>query len=110
MPVYIICLEKPLGSEKHKASHYIGYSPNTRTLYNRLKQHFNGRGSAFTRAAYEKGIKFKVTAIYSGDRITERKMKNQKNHKKFCPNCTNYKPKYRKFRNHRIIMENFNKC
>jgi hypothetical protein len=49
-----------------------------------LQHHRSGTGAAFTRAAAERGIEMTVVlTIPHGDRQLERKIKNQKNTKRF---------------------------
>lgn len=83
MPVYILQLDEPLGNENHKAYYYVGYC-NPGRLSKRVGFHAKGMGASFTRAAVEKGIKFRV--IYydpDGTRDEERRIKNMKNTEKF---------------------------
>lgn len=75
--VYILELAAPLGNERHSARFYIGWTAGT--VEDRLKEHRVGRGAAFTRAANERGITYKVVATFPGGRDLERKMKRQKN-------------------------------
>jgi putative endonuclease len=75
--VYILELDQPLGNAKHQASFYVGY---TRNLEGRLYYHERGQGAAFTRAAVERGIGFKVALFIPGaGREVERKIKASKN-------------------------------
>lgn len=75
--VYILELSKPLGNERHSASLYVGWTSN---LAGRLYYHEGGQGAAFTRAAVERGITFKVVLFIPGaTRELERKIKRYKN-------------------------------
>lgn len=79
--VYILELDKPLGNARHQARYYVGY---TRNLEGRLYYHEMGRGAAFTRAAVEQGIGFKVALFIPGaGRDIERAIKNSKNTKRW---------------------------
>lgn len=81
--VYILQLERPLGNSRHKAQYYIGWCNDDR-LEARLWHHRNGRGAAFTRAAVERGINFDVVLTIPGaSRSDERRIKNQKNTRRF---------------------------
>lgn len=81
--IYVLKLERPLGNAKHQAQYYVGYSKNKYTLGLRIEHHRKGCGSSFTRAAVKQGIGFDVVLIMEGDRSVERKIKNQKNTKRF---------------------------
>ncbi len=77
---YLIRLDKPLGNEKHSAQYYLGSCSN---LKKRFEQHLKGTGSAFTRAAVEKGIAFQIVYIWRTKskreaRQLEIKLKRQK--------------------------------
>jgi predicted GIY-YIG superfamily endonuclease len=76
--VYIIQLERPMGSTRHSARFYIGWAKNIDT---RLADHRAGRGSAMLRAAVERGIRFDIVAYMPGDKSLERWLKNKKNGK-----------------------------
>ena len=78
MPVYILQLKEPLGSERHQATYYIGYCKGA-DADARLADHRVNKGSAFTRAANARNIRYDIVAILEGDRATERQLKNQKN-------------------------------
>ncbi len=74
--VYILELSSPLGNESHQAKYYIGWAKN---FHARFAHHCKGTGSAFTRAAVEKGIVLTPVVLIEGDRSLERRLKNQKN-------------------------------
>lgn len=84
--IYILELDKPLGSEKHSAKYYVGWVQDG-LLERRLAHHRSGnpaRGSHFTAAAVQRGIEFKVVlTIPNATREDERRIKNQKNTKRF---------------------------
>lgn len=67
--------------------HYIGYCAESR-LSKRLHKHLAGRGSAVPFAAYGYGYTVQVVRVWRGEgRAFERWLKNQRNHKRFCPKC-----------------------
>lgn len=75
--VYILELAAPLGSPKHQARFYVGYTTN---VEGRLWHHQRGQGAAFTRAAVERGIGFSVALWLPGaGREVERAIKRSKN-------------------------------
>lgn len=79
--VYFLRLDTPLGNpETHTAEFYTGW---TTDLDKRLAEHRAGRGSAFTRAAVERGIGFSVIHQIEGGRSLERAIKNKKNVRRF---------------------------
>lgn len=92
--VYIIELERPMGSTRHSARRYIGWA---KDLDRRLADHKSGQGSAMLRAAVERGIRFDIVAYLPGDRALERRLKNMKNSRRalawmnsqytLCPCC-----------------------
>lgn len=71
--VYILRLDEPLGTEKHRAWFYVGWA---KWFAGRMQHHRNGTGSHFTRAAWERGIGFKVVYAERGTRTRERAIKN----------------------------------
>jgi hypothetical protein len=77
--VYVIELERPLGSVRHQAQPYIGWALDIDTW---LKEHQAGTGSAMLRFAVQQGIGFKIVASMYGDRTLERRLKNMKNSRK----------------------------
>ena len=79
--VYILELDRPLGNERHSARYYVGW---TRNLEGRLHYHERGLGAAFTRAAVQQGIGWKVALFIPGaGRDVERAIKNSKNTKRW---------------------------
>lgn len=65
--------------------HYIGWTSN---IVNRELRHWSGNGSPLLKACKESGIDFNVVRIWENKtRKFERKLKNQHNHKRFCPIC-----------------------
>jgi predicted GIY-YIG superfamily endonuclease len=67
------------------AQHYIGSSPDP---FGRIIEHKRGRGARITQVCNERGIHYTLVGVYPGGRQEERAMKNQKNHKRFCPICS----------------------
>lgn len=79
--VYLIHLEKKLGHSQH----YLGYSER---LNARIEHHQHGRGSVFLKAANEAGIPWELVRTWlNQNRAFERRLKNMKNAKMFCPIC-----------------------
>lgn len=78
--VYFLCLDTPLGSRQHSAQWYVGYAKDDRALEQRIKAHRAGRGSSFTRAAFERGIEIHFKGFIYGDREKERQIKREKGH------------------------------
>lgn len=76
--VYFIHLESPLGNNRHQASWYVGWAKDDMTMERRVRQHFAGRGSSFTKAAVERGISMRFMGYIVGTRQTERDIKNYK--------------------------------
>jgi hypothetical protein len=84
---YLLCFSEPLGNERHRASHYLGYSPD-RTLERRIAEHLAGRGARITRVAVERGITLTVTRVWPGeDRRAERRPKDGAHPGRLCPVC-----------------------
>ncbi|MGB3653421.1 MAG: GIY-YIG nuclease family protein [Rivularia sp. (in: cyanobacteria)] len=76
-------LDKPLGNQKHFAQYYLGSCAN---LKKRFEQHLKGTGAAFTRAAIQKGIAFRIVYVWRTKtkreaRQLEIKLKRQKNNR-----------------------------
>lgn len=82
--VYLIHFEKKV-SDKHTCQHYIGYADN---IARRFADHVSGNGARLTQVAGERGIPFRVVAIWPGqDRNFERRLHNRKGSPKMCPIC-----------------------
>lgn len=80
--IYLIHIEPAF---KH-ARHYIGFT--SRDDVNlRLNEHKNGTGSIMLRHAVRAGCELILANTWQGDRTAERRMKKQKNSKRFCPIC-----------------------
>ena len=84
--IYIIELERPLGSERHSARFYMGWTTDETA---RLNSHRKGNGSAMLKAAVERGIQFDIVATFPGTRDDERRYKRQKNHKRLVAKFKN---------------------
>lgn len=79
--VYLIHLESPIAH----AQHYIGWS---QYLKQRVEHHRRGTGAKFLAEAARRGINFDVARKWKNpNRNFERKLKNQKNARRFCPHC-----------------------
>jgi len=92
MPVYLICLEKPLAAG-HPARHYMGYAHNPEALRKRLACHAAGNGSRFMEVVGERGIRWQVTRLWmTGDRDLERRLKNRHESPRLCPVCAGRAP------------------
>lgn len=75
--VYILEFSEPVGSAKHCARYYCGW---TRNMEGRLHYHRRGAGAAITRAAVARGITFTVALFIPGaTRELEREIKRSKN-------------------------------
>ena len=80
--VYLICFDKYF----HHAKHYIGFTK--KGIEHRLKTHRSGQGARLLRALVKADIGFNVSRVWDDkDRNFERKLKNQKNAKHYCPWC-----------------------
>jgi putative endonuclease len=85
--VYLLHFSQPIGNERHKARHYIGWVADWRGLQRRLQQHRAGQGAAITRAAAALGIDLLLADYWPGSRAYERKLKNRKNAACLCSIC-----------------------
>lgn len=85
--VYLIHCHGELGNpDTHTARHYLGYAEN---VEERLQKHASGNGSAFMAEVARRNIEWECVRIWeNGNRTFERRLKNQKNHKHFCPICS----------------------
>lgn len=78
--IYILQFDRALGSEKHRAEFYGGWS---RYLPQRLQHHAAGRGAAITRYAVRHGIGFKLVFSAPGTPADEKAMKAVKSYRQF---------------------------
>ncbi len=80
--VYLICFEK----KYHHAKHYIGFAESD--VEKRLEKHRKGQGAKLLKALNKAGINYSVVRVWEDvDRHFERKLKNCKNSKRYCPYC-----------------------
>lgn len=83
--VYLLHFNRPLGSKKHKAQHYIGFCDN---LVLRMQHHRRGSSAAIMRAVKRKRIGWEVVRVWeNADRSFERRMKNAGHYARHCPTC-----------------------
>jgi predicted GIY-YIG superfamily endonuclease len=90
--VYLIHIDKPIGTERHSAQHYIGYTEN---LIERLATHRKGGAGAAKLLAHAKllGVKWQCVRTWFGaDRAFERRLKNAGHYSKLCPICQDEPP------------------
>jgi len=67
--------------------HYLGFCKDG-NMEKRLERHRAGNGAKLLRALNIAGINYKVVRIWEdGDQNFERRLKNQKNAKRYCPVC-----------------------
>lgn len=78
--VYLIHFDKPIAH----ASHYIGWAANVDA---RLWHHKHNRGARILKRANELGISYAIVRTWPGTRELERKLKNQKKARIYCPVC-----------------------
>lgn len=90
---YLWHLETPLGNERHRAQHYLGYAED---LARRLVEHRAGQGASFTAAAVARGIRLYVVRLWiPGDRALESRLKRRRSSgngsaprlAEWCPIC-----------------------
>jgi predicted GIY-YIG superfamily endonuclease len=80
--VYLIHFKTKL----HHAEHYLGFVE--RNLPQRIKKHKAGAGAKLLAALNRAGIDWEVVRVWKdGDRHFERKLKNYKKARCFCPVC-----------------------
>lgn len=80
--VYLIHFKTKL----HHAEHYLGFVE--RNLPRRIKKHKSGAGAKLLAALNRAGIDWEVVRVWKdGDRHFERKLKNYKKARCFCPVC-----------------------
>lgn len=84
---YLLHFDRPVGNDRHQASHYLGYAPD-RTLRQRIAAHRAGDGAAITRYATGQGIALELVRTWPGlTRQDERRLKRQHHHARLCPVC-----------------------
>lgn len=80
--VYLIHFQEKL----HHAQHYIGFVEDD--LMQRIELHLSNRGAKLLAAVNNHGIRWQVVRVWlEGDRSFERKLKNCKKSRCFCPIC-----------------------
>lgn len=80
--VYLIHFSEKL----HHAQHYLGFVESD--LMQRIELHLNNRGAKLLAAVNNEGIRWQVVRVWlEGDRYFERKLKNQKKSRRYCPIC-----------------------
>jgi len=80
--VYLICFDQ----RYHHCKHYIGWCEGD--VEDRLARHRRSDGARLLRALNLAGIGYKIVRTWKNvDRHFERRLKNQKNSKRFCPLC-----------------------
>lgn len=82
--VYLLRFSKPIGSHRHKAQYYLGWTLDRKgALELRLAWHRRGLGSKITAAAIAQGATLELVATWPGyTRQDERRLKQRKNHRK----------------------------
>ena len=94
--IYMLELSQPVGSEKHSARHYIGY---TDDVVSRLNQHLSGCGAKMIRhAVINLGLGVRLVGVIEGDRSLERKLKNRKNNSRLVGIFENKNEKYKNYK------------
>ena len=80
--VYLIHFQSKL----HHAQHYIGFVGTD--LLQRIELHLSNKGAKLLAAVNNQGIRWQVVRVWlEGDRRMERKLKNYKKARCFCPVC-----------------------
>ena len=80
--VYLIHFQSKL----HHAQHYIGFVETD--LLQRIELHLSNKGAKLLAAVNNQGIRWQVVRVWlEGDRRIERKLKNYKKARCFCPIC-----------------------
>jgi len=82
--VYVFHFDRPIGTDKHQAQHYLGYTP--RTVEERLADHKAGRGARITQVANELGIDYHAVRDWPGNKDIENDLKLRAP-KRLCPEC-----------------------
>lgn len=79
--VYLIHFDTPIAH----ARHYLGFTDN---LKKRLFQHEHGKGARLLEVAKQRGIVWHCVRTWAdATRTDERKFKNRKKIKRYCPMC-----------------------
>lgn len=80
--IYLIHFEH----EYKGTRHYLGYTE-AETVDARLERHRASRGARLLQVLNDNNINYDVVRTWPGDRRLERKLKKQKNARRFCPIC-----------------------
>lgn len=84
--IYLIHFQEAIGSDKHKARHYLGFIKGT-DLAARLNWHRKGWGAKILAHCNKQGIEYDIVRTMPGDRDRERQIKRTKNLSHYCPVC-----------------------
>lgn len=84
--VYLLHFDHPIGSDKQKAQHYLGYT-SKENVDERLTKHQLGVGAALPNEAYRQGIGFTLVRKWRGNRQLEKKLKNHGHLPRLCWIC-----------------------
>lgn len=85
--VYLIHFDRKIGNPNNPramAQHYLGFS---KKFPQRMNDHAKGQGSAIMAFLSQQKIGWRVVRLWEGGRTLERRLKNRKNAKAFCPVC-----------------------
>jgi predicted GIY-YIG superfamily endonuclease len=82
--LYLLHFHDRLGTERHPAQHYLGFTPD---LESRIEKHRAGQGARITQVLRERGIGFDVVAVWPGNRQIENALKLH-SATRICPRCT----------------------
>ena len=83
--IYLLHFQTPI----HHAQHYTGI---TTDLAERMVRHFNGSGSKLTAEFARLKIAFTIARVWEGAaQEDERRMKEMKNGRQYCPVCNKTK-------------------
>jgi predicted GIY-YIG superfamily endonuclease len=83
--VYLLHFSAPIGTDKQRAQHYIGWAED---LSVRLDEHLAGRGARIVTVARERGVSFVVAKTWpDATKHLERKLKNRGGARTICPVC-----------------------
>lgn len=86
--VYLLHFERRINPD-HPCQHYIGWAGD---LAARVQAHARGNGARLCEVARERGIRFRVVAVWRGSRSDERRLKKQKQGPRLCPVCSGRRP------------------
>lgn len=84
--VYVLHFDRPVGTERQQAQHYVGF---TTDPDQRFEDHVRGNGARLVQVAMERGASIAVAIEIRGvDQTWEYRMKNRGSMRKVCPHCT----------------------